>query len=97
MTYTDHYPNGRPYEACGAPHPSGELFRRCSRSVGHLGTATATHINRVGNEWTLEQPCTAVVYATGSPAPCGLPWDAEWIHYNRDDSRAIDHEYEVTP
>ena len=48
-TYTDRYPSGLPYTACGAPHPSPESeWRRCSRQAGHDGV----HMNRMGNEWT---------------------------------------------
>jgi hypothetical protein len=53
MTYTDEYPSGRPYLACGAAHPSGELVRRCSRHAEHPGR----HVNRFGNEW--EDPAMA--------------------------------------
>lgn len=42
----------------------------------------------------VEGPCKAIVYPTGKPEPCGQPKDTEWLHYNRDDSRAIDHEYQ---
>lgn len=38
--------------------------------------------------------CVAIVYPTGKPEQCGEPRDTEWLHYNREDSRAIDHEYE---
>lgn len=38
--------------------------------------------------------CQATVYTRGVPEKCGLPRDTEWLHYNLDDSRAIDHEYE---
>ena len=41
------------------------------------------------------EPCVATVYGTGKPAPCGLPRDTEWVHYNLEDSRAIDHEFEA--
>jgi hypothetical protein len=42
----------------------------------------------------LTAPCTATVYPTGKPEPCGEPRHTEWLHYNSDDSRAIDHEYQ---
>ena len=51
MTYTDYYPSGLPYTACGAPHPSGEPYRRCSRVYGHPGRQPEFHINDLGNEW----------------------------------------------
>lgn len=50
-TYTDHYPNGHPYRACGAPHPSGDRSRRCSRVADHSIDVGPGHVNRLGNEW----------------------------------------------
>jgi len=48
--YTDHYPSGKPYTACGEPHPThpNELGRRCSRPVHPEGTE---HGNGLGNRW----------------------------------------------
>lgn len=65
-TYTDHYPSGKPYTACGMPHPTPsrrgpieeDVARRCSRLAGHdspewvhSGRADL-HMNDLGNAWT---------------------------------------------
>lgn len=62
-TYTDHYPSGKPYTACGMPHPTPatrgwvdeDVARRCSRRVEdgqHVGTKPDMHMNDRGNEWS---------------------------------------------
>lgn len=58
-TYTDRYPSGLTYLACGAPHPSPESeYRRCSRPVNedgtHRGNQERGHLNDLGNEWPVD-------------------------------------------
>ena len=38
-------------------------------------------------------PCQTLVRTRTGWDPCGRVEDVEWLHYNRDDSRAIDHPY----
>ena len=86
MTYTDYYPSGLAYVACGAGHPSGDPTRRCSRPVNesgqHRGRTDIEHMNDLGNQWAERR--------SGNERR-SVP---RWIEYTRADDRrgkALDH------
>lgn len=67
----------------------------CAREYGHsFNTYTRRGVMYCTDcDTRLGIVCKAIVYNEGWPRPCGELEKTEWLHYNNDDSRAIDHEY----